>query len=383
LRELAYPTYSFDVSSANFFALDDFRTFVDSLRLGQKIYLSLSDDKTLRPILIGVELNFEDLSSLTLKFGDKYSAADSAFKLADLLEQSVSMGKNLDSNRLSYSAFIDSGASTSVKTFMESALDVAKNSIMSSTGMAITWDSNGMKFRKQAVGGGYDDEQIATINNNICFTDDGWQSAKMAIGKFTDAQLGVVWGVVAPALVGTLLAGSNLIIESVKQDGGVAAFKVDAEGASLHNAKFDIVSGNKHILLNPTLGIGIGKYPIAHAQGTAWDNNNVKFWVDADGNVHFKGTLEGASGRFSGELVAATGTFSGSLSAATGTFRGIVQASDFRDLNGNSMMSAGTYKFSPDYLTLKGLTIRNSSNQVTLNIDSNGNVSLSGSIIVF
>lgn len=38
----------------------------------------------------------------------------------------------------------------------------------------------------------------------------------------------------APNLVGTLLASSNLVIESEK-DGDVAVFKIDADGTNLYN----------------------------------------------------------------------------------------------------------------------------------------------------
>ena len=37
------------------------------------------------------------------------------------------------------------------------------------------------------------------------------------------------------------------------------------------------------------------------------DEDNASFWVDINGNVHIKGTLEGCDGKFSGELVAASG----------------------------------------------------------------------------
>ena len=43
--------------------------------------------------------------------------------------------------------------------------------------------------------------------------------------------------------------------------------------------------------------------------------------------------------------------------AASGDFKGVVQASDFLDRYGRSMMSGD--KFASDYLDLYGLTIRN------------------------
>lgn len=284
LRSLAYPSYTFSVSSANFMTIDDFIGFVKQLEIGQKIYLN-TDGSVLQPIFIGLDIDFENLSSLSLQFSDKYSSSDSSFKLVELLDQSISMGKTVDANKMSYAAFVDSGASTMVKEFMNSALDVAKNAILSSSGQGVSWDETGLHLRKyidsNIPSAGYEDEQIWMINNSIVFTDDNWQTAKMAIGKIIDENIAKfpetadkvfdesktyyymddngqyqVWngtendwadrpllyekditayGIVAPYIVGTILAGQNLIITT--EDG---SFRVDSSGVHIDSMKLFI-----------------------------------------------------------------------------------------------------------------------------------------------
>ena len=284
LKSLAYPSYTFSVSSANFMTIDDFIGFVKQLELGQKIYLN-TDSSVLQPIFIGLDIDFENLSSLSLQFSDKYSSSDSSFKLVELLDQSISMGKTVDANKMSYAAFVDSGASTMVKEFMDSALDVAKNAILSSSGQGASWDETGLHLRKyidsNIPSAGYEDEQIWMINNSIVFTDDNWQTAKMAIGKIIDENIAKfpetadkvfdesktyyymddngqyqVWngtendwadrpllyekditayGIVAPYIVGTILAGQNLIITT--EDG---SFRVDSSGVHIDSMKLFI-----------------------------------------------------------------------------------------------------------------------------------------------
>ena len=90
----------------------------------------------------------------------------------------------------------------------------------------------------------------------------------------------------------------------------------------------------------------------------------------------FTGELRAASGTFRGELQAATGTFTGELRAATGKFTGVVQASDFLDLSGNSMMNGR--KFDADYLDLRGLTVRDSRGNISFMVDRSGNVTIGG-----
>jgi len=295
LETLAHPSYTFDITSSNFFMIEDFVSFSKSIQLGAKLYMELSDDEIIEPIFIGFSVSFDSPDSMRLIFSDTYNTSDKAFSLVDILEQSISMGHALDSSRFSYNAFIESGASTSVRDFMESAIDASKNAVISGENMAVTFDSKGIRCRKLTDDGiSYEPEQIAIINNGIVFTDDNWATAKMAIGCYNDPNVGRVWGVVAQNITGTLLAGQNLVIESMKKDGETAVFKVDSDGAVLHNAKFDIDNGVSHIVLDPVLGFAIGAYPVvSNNDGSAvWNEDNAKFWVDTDGNVHVKGLVE-------------------------------------------------------------------------------------------
>lgn len=341
LNQLAFPSYTFDITSANFFMMDTFLSFANAISLGSKIYLELSDSNVIEPIFIGYKISFDNPDDLDLIFSDTYTVSDKAFHLVDLLEQSISMGHSLDTNRFSYSAFIDSGASSSVRDFMNSAIDASKNAVIAGSNMAVSIDRSGLHARKYKTDGtGYEPEEIAIINNSIVFTDDNWKTAKMAIGQYDDPNLGRVWGIVAPNITGTLLAGQNLVIESVKKDGETAVFKVDGDGAVLHNAKFDIDNGVSHIVLDPVLGFGIGEYPvITDEDGTpAWDKTKAKFWVDTDGNVNI---------------------------------RGIVEAKDFL-INGESVLTE-EFKIISDYLDLGNIQLDGETGDITMT----GNINLS------
>lgn len=310
LAKLSQPSYKFSVTSANFLCLEDFESFKNHLRHGEKIYVALDENKTLSPILIGAKFSFDDMSALELEFGDTYTSGDSSFLLADLLEQSVSMGKSVDLNKYNYSSFMSSGASTRVKEFIDSALDVSKNAIISSKNQAISWGDSGIRLRKWANDAHttYDPKQIWMNNNSILMTANNWSSAEVAIGNFHDDNLGDCWGIVAPNIVGTLLAGKNLVIESEKADGGVAVFKVDAEGCVLHNSTMSITSENtkSHILLDPEHGLMIGKYPLINNKGEIDDTKKL-FYADTEGNLTLKGIIEATGGVFHGKIEAIEG----------------------------------------------------------------------------
>ncbi len=315
LNKLSQPTYTFSVTSANFLALSDFVSFKNSIELGSQVYIQMEDDTSkqnaiLKPICIGVQVQYEKPESLTLEFSDSYVSNDSAFELVDLLGESVSTSRTVDVSKYVYSSFVDSGANNSIKAFMNSALDTSKNAIMTSTEQAISWDGSGFKLRRYADASKttYDPEQIWMINNSIVMTDDNWSTAKMAVGKFYDQNLGMCWGIVAPMVVGTLLAGNELVIESTAKDGsGNSVFHVDGEGVRLYNGDIGITKGSSQIVLNPQVGIAIGKYPVYNVDDTgAYSVNpdNAKFWVDSSGNLNFNGVLKGASGEFKGAIKA-------------------------------------------------------------------------------
>lgn len=411
LAEKSTPTYNFKVDACNFLSVDDFKLFKNQLELGKRVYLDL-DKEVLTPYVVAMHCSFDDPTDFSIEFSSSYSSFDKSFALAKLLEQSVSMGKTLNYKSGAFSAFVNSGASTAVKDFMDSALDISKNAVLSSQNQAITFDDTGIRIRKwNSDKTGYEPEEIWIVDNVIAFTNDNWATAKMAIGKIFDPNLqsnanptGMAYGIVADYLVGKILAGQNLIIQATALDGDTVTFRVDGSGAYLYNADINVVSNGNQVTISPDHGIAIGTYPLytvgSDDKKSAINENNAKFWVDAQGNLHLKGSLEGcngtfsgkleaASGTFSGELSAATGTFSGKLNAATGTFngdisaasgtfKGKVQASDFLDSSGNSMMNNN--KFDAEYLDLRGITIRDSSNNVTFSVSETGAVTINGKV---
>lgn len=241
LKKLAFPTYTFSVDSGNFLSMSEFDAFRNQLVLGRRIYLDLDDEDVLEPICIGASLNFDNLASLTLEFSDTYSGGDRAMSLAGLLEESVSMGKTVASSKNGWGAYQDSGANNAVRDFLTNALDVAKNKVLSSTMQAISWDESGIRLRKWKDGTRtmYEDTQIWMTDQNIVFTDDNWATAKMAIGKLITEKYGEVFGICAPYIVGTMMAGERMNITNSNGN-----FVIDEKGIRINGLNFYIAPGN-------------------------------------------------------------------------------------------------------------------------------------------
>lgn len=435
LEKLSTPTYYFSVDSANFFALEEFELFAKQFELGEKVYLHL-DDRVIEPIATGAEIDFDDLSKLKLSFGDSFNLNDASFKLEKLLDKSVSMGSALSINQYKYSDFVTSGADNAVENFMTSAIDAMKNNILSGANNEVTIDSAGIRLRKFA-NGHYADEQVWINNNALMFTDNGWNDsdgAKIGIGKFYDSNFendpdfnGEMYGVVAPAIVGTLLAGKQLIIQSTKADGNVLAFQVDSSGASLHNGTFTLYDAalgtGGRIGIDPVLGIyGGNNINMLHYNSTTGlvdgmmttggnvvttindltgtDEPKSNFWIDMNGEVYLKGTIYAEAGEFRGSLnIGGTNAFrvdgQGNLSIG-GTAN---NPNFYVDANGNMSAKTGTFEGTLEGATLKGtleadpnsggwlegVGVRVGENQSSSTgynfyVDTNGNITATGNI---
>lgn len=336
LEKLSSPDYFFSTSVVNFLALEDYIDFAKELSLGERVYLQMGKG-VVTPIVTSIEVDFDDLTDFTIDFGNAYKLNDASFKFEDLLDQSISSASSLDFNKYNYSNFVTSGAKTQVKDFMTSAIDTMKNMIMSGTNNELTIDQTGLRCRKYIqASGDYSPKQLWLAHNAIMFTNDNWNSATIGIGEFVDKNLGSIFGIVAPAIVGTILAGTSLVIESEKQDGGVAVFKVDAEGASLHNASFNLYgSTGGRIDLGAIYGIvgGANKDTLFYYDSkgqpsgvrtvnnrsikkvtdiSSGDSPNANFWLDMDGNAYLKGKLIATSGEIGGFTIASSYLYSGS-----------------------------------------------------------------------
>lgn len=342
-EKIAYPGCEFDIKSGNILFAKEFEQFRDELTPGKGLFLELSDRTVITPLLLEVHFSFEDPTNFDLIFSNTFQRHDNVTNMKKLLEQARSTARTLDMAKYNYGAFKRNGAENEVRTLFTQGLEVGARQILAGRDNSVVIDGAGITISNP------DDPTVVLRMNNGMFTFmDEDNHAQLAIGKFYDTGLGqTMYGVVAPNVVGTLLAGENLVINSPKFDGTNMFFTVDANGARLANGQFDLYKyaasegqdvWGKTISLNPTLGILAGNLDNAIVYDTdgtilgvdAGDNITAKylkdlqsrgslapnFWVDLNGDVFMKGTIYATDGVFSGTVYATNGEFSGKLNAA-------------------------------------------------------------------
>jgi hypothetical protein len=204
-------------------------------------------------------------------------------------------------------------------------LNAAKNNIISSVNQEITIDQNGLQGKEVDTGSdsidGYSPNQVWLVNNMLAFTQDGWNTASLALGELNVNGTNM-YGLCASVLIGQIIAGNQLTIENDDN-----TFTVDGQGATLTNATLSVLgnSGKNNILLDPQHG-----FKIQSLVNNAFVD---KFYVDLAGNVTFGGVLNGASGTFSGTINATIGSnIAGWTTSATALTS---PSGDFIGSNGN------------------------------------------------
>ena len=317
LAKISEPRYTFEVDSVNFLMIKDFQTFIDELVLGAIINLEIKEGVVTYPILLGIEINYDDPTEFKLLFGNRLRLDDEAMQYSDLIGQALSGGNAAKVNSLIWSSWSDN-YQNDVTNFMDNALNAALNNVISGSSQNIIIDQAGLRGRKiNATGSGFLPEQLWMVNNMLAFTDNSWTTAKMAIGKFSGSPMlpgQSAWGIVADYLVGKMLIGNNLVIQNDSN-----TFTVTNAGATLTNAALTIDNSVNTIHLDPSVGISIYSKPLA----------KTVFSVDGNGNAVFSGAITAATmtaSEINGVTINASTINGGTINGTTGNFTGTVYA---------------------------------------------------------
>lgn len=390
LQELAYPVYEFTVKSGNLIWDQKFEPFKNALELGSAVYLQLNDTTRLKPVLLEVHLDFEKQENFELIFSSRFQTKrpDNVNKLKSTIEKTKSTSRTLDFKQHTFGSFEEGGGALALAKMLQAGYDAALSQIMAGKDQCVTINEAGIKIA--AVDG---KEYIMLNNGMIALVDSQRNEVKMAMGHFFNAASGTDFvGILADIIGGTLIAGKNLIIECPDVNGGVAQFRVDSSGVFLNNSRFYLQSdGGGKIGMDANYGIFGGPSSLFTVQDTGrvtpsfinsdgtvnFDKygfpTNTNFWVDIrTGNVYMRG-----------KIYATDGVFNGTIYAKAGEFKGVVQASDFLDSSGNSMMTNG--KFKSSVLDLGNIQLDGNTGDITMsgNITMGGNINLSGGKITW
>jgi hypothetical protein len=183
LNKISVPRYTFTVDSANFMFLKEYEGFIDQLSLGCTLTVKPNDDVTLYPALLEIELSYDNPEDFTLTFSNRMRLDTAEFIIGDLYGKTQDMVNTTSFNSEMWNNWTNN-YKNDVSNFIDSALNASLNNIISSTNQEIKISEAGLKGKRYLPESStYSPEQIWLTSNQIVFTDDNWQTSKLALGK--------------------------------------------------------------------------------------------------------------------------------------------------------------------------------------------------------
>ena len=230
LKSISQPSLEFSMDMSNILAIPEFASLLNQFQLGNFIRVSIRDGYIKRSRLLEVHLNFEDLSDFSCDFGNLVTTKSEVDKHADLLKQAVTAGKQVAASAGSWQRAADKASQ--IEEEITNGLQNAVIEIGKASGQSLIWDEYGITGRKLIDGttDQYEDEQFKLVNNRFVFTDDAWKTAKAVFGKFIYKDM-ERWGILADAVVGGFIEGSEISGGSLEIGGDGGTFRVNNDGS--------------------------------------------------------------------------------------------------------------------------------------------------------
>ena len=302
-NKVSQPVYEFSLASHNFIFIEYFQPFIDQLQLGSSVYVQLDEEKAetlFVPIVLGYEYNYDDPTNFKLLLSNRMRLANSEIELGDISSEADRTISQVKFNAGQWSDWIISGQQT-VNQYIDEALNNSLETLIATKDQEIVINNNGL-IGRQKEGTSYKPNQIWLTSNQLAFTNNNWQSVKMAVGQTTFGGQDV-YGVVGDAIVGRIIAGNNLIIEN-NIDSQLATFRVDGDGVELTNLDLILTSNNQNarVTMNPAMPMLVEK-----KVGGVFTE---ALKIDSDGNLTMSGAVIATSGKIGTWNIDSTGLYS-------------------------------------------------------------------------
>ena len=217
--------HSISTTLNNLLAIEKFKPLVDSFNVGNWIRVQV-DDEIFKLRLLEYSIDFGSFEKIPVEFSDITKIKNGITDVEDILSQASSMATSYDS--VQRQADQGNKARNTINQWITDGLNSALVSIQSNDNEDITLTKNGLLCRSyDDVTGVYSPEQLKLTHNIMAYTDNDWESVKLAIGKheyvmydnnlnsFVDK---VGYGINADFVTAGVVSGSQIIGGDIYSD---------------------------------------------------------------------------------------------------------------------------------------------------------------------
>lgn len=382
--------HSITTTLANLLVMPEFKDILDQFELGNWIRVCV-DGIIYRLRLISYEIQFSDIQTLNVEFSTVTKQMDCMSDVQSILQSAQSMSSSY--SYVSKQAEKGNEANENYKDLRQDGLDTALIQIKNNNHEEVTYGKHGLLAKAyDDVLDDYSPEQFKLTHNIMAYTDDNWNSVKMALGKISyelDGEKREEYGVNADTLIGgKVISGDIYSLNYSSKEGKENGTHID-----LNDGTFSFAGGS--------LKYDGEKLSLSGEISSSTININDRFKVNAEGKLEATDvTITGGSlninNKFkvdsNGKLIATDATITGTISGSTITGGNININNKFNvDSNGKLTATNAEITGSITGSTINGTTITGSTlNSVnggkTTNISggtiSTNNVNISGGSII-
>lgn len=219
LRKMCQPRFSFSLDSIDAAKIPEFASQMRMLDLGKIITIEKDEGLWYYPALLSIEMDLDHTDDFRMEFANALRLDDWGYTYADLIASAASTSRKISANWQDLSSYAKD--KDTISSLIQDPLDATlRASFANMVNQEFVIDKTGILGRKFANEGEsiFEQEQVRLINNLLIFTDDGWQTAKTALGKiyYTDEKGNNVtsYGLIAETLIGSIIIGETVKVRN-------------------------------------------------------------------------------------------------------------------------------------------------------------------------
>lgn len=257
-----------------------------ALNAGQVLRIPVTDIAAL--FLTSFTVNYED-QTLSMTFGNRFDR----FDLKALYENVLGSVKK-SNNTLQYMKDIlypiKNGEIDAMREAIRTSRTLTKNMVLSANNEQVIIDDTGYTGRSMTSAGEYDPRQVKITGKTMAFTDDSWETCKVALGELIMANGETTYGLNAETIVGEMIIGQNITIMSLNEDGSKSTLfdvidgRIEASVSDLNNSISTLTqTANSLSLQIDTINHELPQREITTTTGYTFDKDGLK--ISRSGNA--------------------------------------------------------------------------------------------------
>lgn len=210
LDRVSQPTQEFNVDVENFIFIKEFEQWSEQLETGCLINVELSTNDIALLFLSNITINYDD-RALNMTFGNRFNKFDPK-SLFDNVLGDVSKSANTLNYLKEILYPIKNGEFDAIKEALQTSRNLSMGAALSSSGEEVIIDGSGYTGKKLLEDGTYDSKQVKITGRNLVFTDDAWDTCKVALGELLFGDGSSSYGINAETIIGDMIMGRNIRI---------------------------------------------------------------------------------------------------------------------------------------------------------------------------